>query len=412
MVQQGKPYSSGNTRPIFIGSITFLMPSQFSVTGSPLDSSGTIAITNVPQTANYVWAGPVSGGAASATFRSLVVADLPNNTVTGIPPSTDKAIVRWNGTTAVSVQSSNIIIDDSDNITGIKTLGIASGAVSSLTPLLNATQTWNNAAVAFTAIKLNIISSASATSSLLFDMQVGSLSKFQVNKSGLAVINLNTVAPNSPINANTYQINGSDVATVQIELDSYSFTSVYYGRRAQGTCASPTALTSALTITTFGALGHDGTAFTTGPTSSIKLVTNEAWSVSAHGTDMQLNATPAGTITAGEAMRVKFFGSNLNNPALCGGGITSSFPAWKRVSAGWAARLADDSADASITVAGLSASSPIITPSYTVATLPAATSGGRAFVTDALGPTFGSAVVGGGTVRIPVYADGSIWNVG
>jgi hypothetical protein len=52
---------------------------------------------------------------------------------------------------------------------------------------------------------------------------------------------------------------------------------------------------------------------------------------------------------------------------------------------------------------------------YTVATLPsAATSGAgsRLFVTDATAPTFGSTVVGGGTVNVPVYSDGTNWKVG
>jgi hypothetical protein len=52
---------------------------------------------------------------------------------------------------------------------------------------------------------------------------------------------------------------------------------------------------------------------------------------------------------------------------------------------------------------------------YTVATLPsAATSGAgaRSFVTDALTPTFGATVVGGGAVATPVYSDGTNWKVG
>jgi hypothetical protein len=55
------------------------------------------------------------------------------------------------------------------------------------------------------------------------------------------------------------------------------------------------------------------------------------------------------------------------------------------------------------------------TTNYTVATLPsAATSGAgaRSFVTDALGPTFGATVVGAGTVKVPVYSDGTNWKVG
>jgi len=50
---------------------------------------------------------------------------------------------------------------------------------------------------------------------------------------------------------------------------------------------------------------------------------------------------------------------------------------------------------------------------YTVATLPTAgTQGRRAWVTNALAPTFGAAVVGGGAVVIPVFDNGTTWIVG
>jgi hypothetical protein len=52
---------------------------------------------------------------------------------------------------------------------------------------------------------------------------------------------------------------------------------------------------------------------------------------------------------------------------------------------------------------------------YTVATLPSAATAGagaRSFVTNALTPVFGSNVVGGGTVNVPVYSDGTNWKVG
>ena len=52
---------------------------------------------------------------------------------------------------------------------------------------------------------------------------------------------------------------------------------------------------------------------------------------------------------------------------------------------------------------------------YTVATLPSAATSGvgaRAFVSDALSPTFGSTVVTGGAVKTPVYSDGTNWKVG
>lgn len=52
---------------------------------------------------------------------------------------------------------------------------------------------------------------------------------------------------------------------------------------------------------------------------------------------------------------------------------------------------------------------------YTVATLPSAVTSGvgaRSFATDALAPSFGSAVVGGGAVAVPVYSNGTNWIVG
>jgi len=52
---------------------------------------------------------------------------------------------------------------------------------------------------------------------------------------------------------------------------------------------------------------------------------------------------------------------------------------------------------------------------YTVATLPSAVTSGkgaRSFVTDALAPTFGTTVVTGGAIAVPVYSDGTNWKVG
>lgn len=55
------------------------------------------------------------------------------------------------------------------------------------------------------------------------------------------------------------------------------------------------------------------------------------------------------------------------------------------------------------------------TTNYLVADLPNAVdsgSGARAIVSDASGPTFGSVVVGGGALVVPVYSDGTDWRVG
>jgi len=61
-----------------VTSVALTMPGIFSVAGSPVTSSGTLAVTLATQSANVVFAGPSSGGAATPTFRSLALADLPS----------------------------------------------------------------------------------------------------------------------------------------------------------------------------------------------------------------------------------------------------------------------------------------------------------------------------------------------
>jgi hypothetical protein len=86
------------------------------------------------------------------------------------------------------------------------------------------------------------------------------------------------------------------------------------------------------------------------------------------------------------------------------GGATDPFPA-----------IARDGAGIKFTGAAAGSTSWIKVPAVTVANLPLASTAGvgaRAFVNDALAPVFGSAVVGLGSVTVPVYSTGSAWNVG
>jgi hypothetical protein len=67
-------------------------------------------------------------------------------------------------------------------------LNVATGTITTSNPVLDATQTWNAGGVTFTAHKTNITDTASASASLLADLQVGGSSKFSVRKDGLANI--------------------------------------------------------------------------------------------------------------------------------------------------------------------------------------------------------------------------------
>lgn len=60
-----------------VTSVALTVPNILSVSGSPVTTSGTLAVTLATQNANLIFAGPTSGGAATPTFRAMVSADFP-----------------------------------------------------------------------------------------------------------------------------------------------------------------------------------------------------------------------------------------------------------------------------------------------------------------------------------------------
>ena len=58
-------------------SVGLTAPTEFTVSGSPVTTSGTLALTKATQSPNLVYAGPASGSAGVPTFRALVAADIP-----------------------------------------------------------------------------------------------------------------------------------------------------------------------------------------------------------------------------------------------------------------------------------------------------------------------------------------------
>lgn len=65
-------FTDGSTLPLY------------TISGSPITSSGTISMTLASQSANKVLAGPTSGAAAQPTFRSIVAGDLPTGNLSDV----------------------------------------------------------------------------------------------------------------------------------------------------------------------------------------------------------------------------------------------------------------------------------------------------------------------------------------
>lgn len=91
-----------------VTSVGLQMPADFSVGSTPVTSSGTITVTWATQNANKILAGPTSGGAASPTWRSLVVSDIPSGILASTLSSgaaTSGYVLTANGSGASSWQS-------------------------------------------------------------------------------------------------------------------------------------------------------------------------------------------------------------------------------------------------------------------------------------------------------------------
>lgn len=105
-----------------VSSVGLSLPSIFTVTGSPVTTSGTITGTLASQTANHVFAAP-NGSSGTPTFRTLVAADIPSlpylstsgGTVSGNLVLTGDLTV--NGTTT-TINSTTIAVDDKNIVLG------------------------------------------------------------------------------------------------------------------------------------------------------------------------------------------------------------------------------------------------------------------------------------------------------
>jgi hypothetical protein len=82
----------------------------------------------------------------------------------------------------VTGTSGSYVSKTGDTMTGA--LNINSGAITTSAPALNTTQTWNNGATTFTGVLENVTNTASNPASKLVDLQVGGVSKFNVDVSG------------------------------------------------------------------------------------------------------------------------------------------------------------------------------------------------------------------------------------
>lgn len=97
-----------------VTSVALALPAIFTISGSPVTTTGTLTGTLATQAANLVWAGPTTGAAATPTFRALVNADFP---VTGVGAGTYAGGVTVN--TAGLVTAASALLTLTTGVTGV-----------------------------------------------------------------------------------------------------------------------------------------------------------------------------------------------------------------------------------------------------------------------------------------------------
>ena len=149
-----------------VTSVALSLPSIFSVSGSPVTTSGTLTGALANQNANIVFAGPSTGAAAAPTFRLLVATDIPSLAYAPTAGSTSITTLgtiatgTWNGSlitgtyggTGVNNGSNTITIAGNTSFSGAFTQNFTATANTAVTLPAGNTASANNLLSSATAV--------------------------------------------------------------------------------------------------------------------------------------------------------------------------------------------------------------------------------------------------------------------
>lgn len=204
------------------GSVTVAADGAYAFTGRSrivAADDGSFAVTKNDGTS--VWSVSNVGAASIGSLTTTGAATVGTNVTlgaTGVLQYSGRSKVTAPGDGQLLVQTAagvtTLSLDSGFNLstTSISTTGdiaagailsgkratLATGTITSSTPALDISQTWNAGGVTFSAAKINVTDTSSNAASALLDLQVGGASKHKVDKSGNVTIpNDVTIGPSS-----------------------------------------------------------------------------------------------------------------------------------------------------------------------------------------------------------------------
>lgn len=183
--------------------------------GAPYLQAADVAISALPTGSALAGTEPIPMVQGAAT-KKTTPADLSTYLLSG------------SATTEVLANNAGAFDGDSGftfNATN-NTVDLGGATLTASDPVLDLSQTWNNAGVTFTGLKFNVTDTTSAAASLLADFQVGGASKLAVKKNGDVTVAANAViASASGVMALNYGVTAGLVVGSNIYTDRIGVTS-------------------------------------------------------------------------------------------------------------------------------------------------------------------------------------------
>jgi hypothetical protein len=373
MLKTVSSFSGGGGGSGTVTSVAASVPSFLSIAGSPITTSGTLAISY-----SGVALPIANGGTGQTTFTAGYL--LYGNGTSGLSSS---ANMTFDGT--------KLTLANDASIAGV-TVGRGAGSVVTNTAfgngaLASTTTDSTTTAIGYQALNLQSGAGIAYNTSVGYQNLASNLTGFYNTSVGALALKLATGSQNVAVG--TYAMTAT---TSGNQSASFGYRSLYSNTTgALNVSMGYLSLYSNLSGSQCVGIGANSLYSNTASNNNTAIGFNALYAVTgASNTALGYNAGKTGTndLTTG------------SNNILIGASAQAS-----------AATVSNE-----ITI-GNSSNTVIRYPhSYgTVASLPSASTvgrGSRTFVTDALAPTFQATVTGGGAVFTPVYSDGTNWKIG